>query len=72
MTIAWLKMRITIIPISSIGAEDGLRASALIVPCPMTATTTEGPRIAAMMTKMSVAKLTDLKPLTLYSVRIEV
>ena len=43
-------------PMSKMGAEDGFRARALIVPCPMTATTIEGPTIAAVITKNNVAK----------------
>ena len=49
-------MSITIIPIKRIGADDGFRASALIVAYPITATTIDGPMIAADMTRKSVAK----------------
>ena len=43
-------------PIKRIGAEEGLRANALIVPCPITATTSDGPIMAARITKTSVTK----------------
>ena len=44
----------TIIPIMSTGAEDGLRAKALIVPCPTIATTMDGPIIAELTTKKRI------------------
>ena len=49
----------TIIPIKRTGEQDGLRANALIVACPITATTIEGPMMAADMTRKSVTKTKD-------------
>ncbi len=51
---AWLKIRMTVIPMSNVGEQDGFRANALIVALPIIATTTDGPMMAALMTMNSV------------------
>jgi hypothetical protein len=52
-----------IIPVRISGPEDGLRESALIVDWPTTATTPEGPRIAAAVTKKIIKKSTQRPPI---------